>query len=415
MLRFFRRFSVAVFVFILAFGVENDLFFQRIASLEARALGDFSPRLDISLADTTLTTLEEQKGIKFPANTLTFSLADKVYTYENVELNARGNSSWLTEKKSYQLKFPTKTELFGLGRSRTWILVANAYDPTHLRNDFAQFLAEIVGFSRSFRGEYVELFVDGNYRGLYYLMPKINSTTTNLKDSTSLIVEISNIHLDLTDLYVRADNSDALSLADTPEKDPSAQLALLESFTDSYNSLLSAISAQDYSAIESLIDVDSFARYCLLSEFSENVDAYKTSFYLYKRDATDKIHADIAWDFDLAFGNSNSLDGFLDLGPSDSLISRRANYDSDSRIIYDLLDFPEFSDRVSEIYLETIVPREEEILSYLDHKKDAIRASAIANNLTWGSGNFDIEAQKLQNWVLNRIEYFSTVHKNGGA
>ncbi|MBQ8402296.1 MAG: CotH kinase family protein, partial [Clostridia bacterium] len=50
------------------------------------------------------------------------------------QIKLRGNSSAGQEKRPFKLKLDTKSNLFGMGKNRHWVLLANWYDRTNLRN-----------------------------------------------------------------------------------------------------------------------------------------------------------------------------------------------------------------------------------------------------------------------------------------
>ena len=49
-------------------------------------------------------------------------------------LRGRGNSTWLHDKRSFKIKLQKGADLLGMGKSKHWILLANAFDPSLLRN-----------------------------------------------------------------------------------------------------------------------------------------------------------------------------------------------------------------------------------------------------------------------------------------
>ena len=50
------------------------------------------------------------------------------------EIKSRGNATWTYMKKAYQIKLDSKTDLFGMGKAKTWILLANYTDQSMLHN-----------------------------------------------------------------------------------------------------------------------------------------------------------------------------------------------------------------------------------------------------------------------------------------
>ena len=62
-----------------------------------------------------------------------------------MQLKGRGNTTFLKEKMPFQIKFPEKVDLFGMGKSKKWILLANYYDSTEVRNSVAFYIERLLG------------------------------------------------------------------------------------------------------------------------------------------------------------------------------------------------------------------------------------------------------------------------------
>ena len=58
------------------------------------------------------------------------------------EIKGRGNSTWGFPKKPYRLKLDKKTDLFGFGKNKHFVLLANYNDTTFLRNKLGYDLSE---------------------------------------------------------------------------------------------------------------------------------------------------------------------------------------------------------------------------------------------------------------------------------
>ena len=89
------------------------------------------------------------------------------------EFKVRGNTTPDLFKKPYQIKIGTKTDLFGMGEAKTWVLLANYLDTSLLRTSFMFELAQKLGMDAScFQS--VDVYVNGCYEGVYLLCEKIN-------------------------------------------------------------------------------------------------------------------------------------------------------------------------------------------------------------------------------------------------
>lgn len=102
----------------------------------------------------------------------------------NSEIKSRGNATWTYLKKAYQIKLASKTDLFGMGKAKTWILLANYTDQSALHNALGFTLGDALNIPYNIDYRFVNLYVDGEYRGLYMLTEKvqIGSNRVDIRD-----------------------------------------------------------------------------------------------------------------------------------------------------------------------------------------------------------------------------------------
>lgn len=60
-------------------------------------------------------------------------------------LRGRGKSTWLHAKKPFKFKLKESTDLLGMGANKPWVLLANAFDGTMLRNRITGYMARQLG------------------------------------------------------------------------------------------------------------------------------------------------------------------------------------------------------------------------------------------------------------------------------
>ena len=193
---------------------------------------------------------------------------------------------------------------------------------------------------------------------------------------------------------------------------------------------------KDYSKVFYYIDKESWAKYYLISEFTGNIDAYVTSWFLYKDGLMDKIHTGIGWDFDASFGNKNWGDwdeGFY--SPNEIMARLKysfgerkdyvegqkmgCRYDIEGKddsleyvspVMCYLVDIPEFINEVRRLYREQLMWRREEVLKYIRDRANYIRDAAIHDNEMWGKGDFDEAVDYLIWWVDKRFDLFDGLY-----
>lgn len=392
------------------------------------------PVLSLKLNGTTLDEIHDNgKEIKYGGNNLEISYNDIINSYRNVEIKGRGNYSWwATDKKSYRLKFDDKVDLFGMGAKKKWALIANSADDALMRNDLAYFISDIFGGEYKMEGKFVELVIDGADLGVYYLVKamEIDKQTMDLRDSLGVLVELDNVYCKDEEKWYETNSGDCLTIKDVAV-DGNEDLAM-EDFLINYNRFLKVLKQKDFKKIEEIVDIKSFARYFLISEFAADPDAYATSWYFYKDGAGDKIHAGPVWDFDAAFGNRNWGDWDDDFYAPTTFMGRfeytygkkklkdgTCSYDKNKILVgtvdmswtmCDLLNLSEFRDLVGEIYVNDFRYKKEDIKKHIYEISEKIMKYARKDSAMWGRGDFDAEVSYLVEWVEKRFEFFNEIY-----
>ena len=88
-------------------------------------------------------------------------------------IRGRGQGTWGMDKNPYKIKLEEKADLFGMGKSKTWVLLANYFDDSLMRNWLVQWLGEQVGLEYTPQGVFVEVVMNGDYLGNYYLCEQV--------------------------------------------------------------------------------------------------------------------------------------------------------------------------------------------------------------------------------------------------
>lgn len=388
------------------------------------------PEIRVALNGVTLDEINSgPKRVPYSGNEMILIDGDTRYYFDNMEIRGRGNASWLMEKKSYRIKLTEKTDLLGLGKTKKWAMISNNADNSLMRNDLGYYVAGLLYDNYPIRGEFARFVVDGENLGLYYMskMVFVGKDSIDLRDPLGILVEVDDVYYKTGGEYrVSKNMSDYISVEDAVTEDNIDEA--LDSFMKDYDELERVIKLGDYWLVAKKADVESWAKYFLLSEFSSNPDAYVTSWYLYKDGEGDKIHAGVGWDFDGAFGNENWWQRDDDLyspvrlmARMKSLVSKWDEYEGDTRRC-DLLDgslispamcylfeMPDFRQLLAKVYREKLMTKREEILSYIQKRADYIRDAAIENNELWNKGSFDEEVEYLTWWVGKRFDYFDDI------
>ena len=262
-------------------------------------------------------------------------------------LRGRGNSTWDADKKPYKLKLKKKKNLFGMGENKHWILLANRYDNSLIRNRMTYWLGAQMGLDYTPQCIPVDVVMNDEYYGSYLLCEQIR-----IGDSRVAIddLEADEDSKKATDLPFISGGY-LLSMAPYGDEDKAnifetqknvSMFIESPSFDDYDNDtqrqyIIAFIQATENAIFSpgfksgdirytDLMDLDAAAKYWWIQEFSANGDAYGSgSTFLYKtRDKegddgapgeSGKLFWGPLWDFDyVAWGdldyNGDSPDGF---------------------------------------------------------------------------------------------------------
>lgn len=216
----------------------------------------------------------------------------------------RGHSTSAGEKAPYNIKFESKTELLGLGKSKKWNLLANLYDKTQLRNVLAYTFAQNIGLEYTSNSCFAEVYLNGEYRGIYQICEPIDVSKTQVDLDTK-----NNEYLMELEPYAGYSNPYCITTPvlkiilgyNEPEEPTAEQRTWLKNFmTEAENAILSG----DYDKVKEYVDVDSFARCYIVQELFKNVDYSVSSTRFYVKG--NKLYEGPVWDFDLSSGNCSS-------------------------------------------------------------------------------------------------------------
>ncbi|MBQ6053214.1 MAG: CotH kinase family protein [Clostridia bacterium] len=241
----------------------------------------------------------------------TVTVPDSGVIEADAQIKGRGNASWNLPQKPYNIKFNSKTDLFGMGAAKKWVLITLFYDKTLLRNYLTLNLAETVSKGPEMDCRFVEVVINGQYNGLYLLAEKIEDDDERVdikKKNDDVIFEIEQPyrHNNLCDNCIFLRSGVHLTFKDPePEDLTESEFASLYSKLQSFmTSADSAIRSGNYEEYSQYIDVDSFVSWYIVNEFVKNFDSqFVTSCYCYVKDG--RLYMGPCWDYDTCYGNQD--------------------------------------------------------------------------------------------------------------
>ena len=109
-----------------------------------------------------------------------------------MSIRGRGNSTWSEKtKKPFKIKLDKKADLFGLGKNKHWVLVANVYDTSLLKDRITAWMGDELGFAFTPRGVPVDVVMTGENFGTQYLGSYYFSENVRVDDNRLNIAELN--------------------------------------------------------------------------------------------------------------------------------------------------------------------------------------------------------------------------------
>ncbi|MBP5718142.1 MAG: CotH kinase family protein, partial [Abditibacteriota bacterium] len=123
----------------------------------------------------TMDAVEQKKGIK-ESISLTVLTKDGKTNYlkkDTGDISGRGNATWaLGGKRPYAVNLKKPASILNMNESVDWTLLANSNDFSNLRNKIVYDFSAKVMPCWTPKCEYVDLYLNGVYNGLYLLTEK---------------------------------------------------------------------------------------------------------------------------------------------------------------------------------------------------------------------------------------------------
>lgn len=386
-------------------------------------------------------------------------------------IKGRGNSTWKMEKKPYNIKLDKKADLFGMGKSKKWSLIANHGDSSLMRNAIIYSVAgEVLDYTPKYTP--VDLYINNDYMGSFILTTRVEADDnrveidnlddanedanpdvdfdtlplagtrgqySGLMEGTQKWVEIPNDPDDISGGYLMemeiADRYDSeisgfVSNGGQPVifKNPEyATESEVKYISGIYQNFEDAVMSEDgYNAngdyYTDLCNAETFQKFYAINEWASNMDCGLTSTYMYKPQGDDKLYAGPVWDFDIALGNNeNDRYGCDYMNPEEFTVCFGRQYKNTIFGQADIKKVPtlfnalcqkeDFVAGVKNVWDNEII----DVLnimneSGIDAYADKIEGSAVANAIRWNIyGTTDVNTIKSNfNADVNFVKDFST-------
>ena len=332
--------------------------------------------LPVMSLDGSFAYINEEKRNVFAGELALFSGSDpatKAFSIKESELewHVRGGSSLYDSKKPYKISLKNKgenynEEFLALGSDDDWILNPMNRDDTDLREkvlmDFwNKYIVQSGNNFKMSQGEYVELVINGDYRGLYLLQRRIDRKYLELNKETDILFKGKPVW--------EADTvSEAYEIIYSPFGEK-------ETYDIAKNHLFS-LSAKYYNT-DAFIDFSIFFNYGVITDNS----GFKNMYYVLKWNGEEYSVYFIPWDVDISLGVTWKNDNFAyDYEKSMSIHAGRSEYNKIKGLMeynkqkYGTLSLDEsISKRWAELKENTFTT--ENVYEILDKNKEVLEQS----------------------------------------
>ena len=376
-------------------------------------------------------------------------------------IKGRGNSTWSQAKKPYNLKLRSDNSLLGMDKCSKLSLISNYWDSSQMRQYYGFEMAERLELAYTPQNHMVNVYLNGRYHSLCLLTQRINvdGGTVKITDldekndranrgsgdpdpvvmdtdedgNEALAYAFGKEPADLTGGYViefdsRYDKEDCWFETETrhmvfksPQMPSVGEYEYMSGYVREAEKALFAGAVVDENgeaaedvfdetdgvnpdtgkSVWDYFDMDSWARMYLVQDFTVQSDDEYYSFFFYKEAGNPLLYCGPIWDFDLCLGNMNCGEYYRT--SAQTLWLR----DGRKRWLHRMDQFPEFRERVAEIFLEEFAPIIEDILeNEYDKNVDLLEKDTNLNYLRWGKNlDYRERTDMVRTLLENRLEF----------
>ena len=368
------------------------------------------PTMYIDTLSGSMDYIHEKKGNEESASIRLYDANGILCNDADIEaINGRGNSTWAWyDKKPYSLHFASEIDLLGMGAAKEWILLANAADKSNVRNKLVYDFASAFGLDYSPESDWVDLYLNGNYVGLYLLCERneVHEKRVNISGENICLVslELESRLYGRNLVYIPTEAKQALRVHYPLHMDANTLASVSTAWQSVENAILSEDGIDEITgkSWQELIDLESWAKKYLIEEVFGNVDAGYISQYFYM-DESGKAFAGPVWDYD----NSMGREGFWQLESPNILLINECTK-SERAWFYSLYQKEEFRDYVFFVYQSEFIPLTESVFfENVEEYGNSLSEASAMNSARWfGGEDCESAVRDVSRYMNERIDFF---------
>ena len=401
------------------------------------------PTLSVHVQDNILPTV---RGEDFESRSLLIYEGGTMIQDYPILFRVRGNYSSTHENKAFRMKYNDgKSHHVMRGGSnesptkcKKYVLINSYRDKTLMRNPVAWCMSKRAQMQWTPWSQVVDLLVNGCYWGTYTLADAV-SVDPNRIDITEMtewdvedefitggyFVEVDN-NAGREPYHFNSNYGNPISVHEPDEE--VMQYQQFQYIRNAWNNMEDIVFSADYAdpelGMRSVLDMETFIRHILTSEFNGNTDML-CQVFLYKERGDDHFYVGPVWDADLALENDQTT------------------YPANERMdwtykVRDTGNWTQFVDRVLSdpsafAYMQEMWARlrkagrfePNDVAADVDSLREIVRASAQLNFMRWPylnqwlslnpevPGSWEAEVDRVRNFVRDRVDWMDTMLSYG--
>lgn len=328
-----------------------------------------------------------------------------------LQIRGRGNYTWWAfEKQPYRIKLDEKTPLLGFKKSKHFVLLAHADDNLgFMREPLGFKMSELAGMEWTPGQKAVELVINGDYRGLYFLVEniRIDKDRVNIfnqededpsKDVTGgWLCELDNYEEPTTEqITIREGNGNLIRITHhSPELINEEQENFLREQMIALDKVF-YIQDPESREFENLVDLNSLVKYYVLQELMDGQESFHGSCYFYRDRGVDK-----KWIWGPVW----------DLGNTYMRYEGKMIYedpDWGQTWIDQIVKFKSFQEACKDRFQDFLDLEYEEVKNYIAEYASTLYSAGLADAKRWPAyGNKDInqKAKEILDALKRRISF----------
>ena len=234
-----------------------------------------------------------------------------------MKIRGRGNTTWddyKWVKPPYRIKLDVHTKIFGMKGDKDWILLSDHGDPTLMRTAVALRISRFVSMPWTPKYRMAEVYFNGSYQGLYYLVEHKEADRDNKIPITPMadgstdggfLVELDD--KEDTDQFFHSQFFHKKFKYKDPEDPVGAQRLAIQNVINQVEEKLQNRAFTGDDSYRAYIELDSWIQNYLVHEISMNIDGNMRLSTYFAKDKDTRLFMPMVWDFDRAFGGASYM------------------------------------------------------------------------------------------------------------